>query len=43
MTMAMAMAALVDEHAVYRSAQFGAVVEIEAAQVEPVGLTFATG
>ena len=39
----MAMAALVDEHVVYRSAQFGAVVEIEAAQLELVGLTFATG
>jgi hypothetical protein len=37
----MRMGALVDQHAVHRGPEVGAVVEVEAAQVELVGLAFA--
>jgi hypothetical protein len=36
------MAALVDRHAVHCGAQVGTVIEVEAAQVELVGLAFAS-
>jgi hypothetical protein len=37
----MRVAALVDRHAVHRGAQVGAVIEVEAAQVELIGLALA--